>query len=68
VTDMRLKGGYLCPRCDRDFRSDACPHDWGDVASYNLDRRIREIVREEVKRLCGVNLPVDARPHRPHCR
>lgn len=68
MTDMRLKGGYLCPRCDQDFRSDACPHDWDDVVSYNQDQQIRSIVREEVNRLFGMNMPADSKPHRPTYR
>lgn len=37
-----------CPICNKYFKSDACPHSFGQVTAYENEQRIRAIVSEEL--------------------
>lgn len=39
----KLKDGYLCPVCKKDFKSDSCSHNWVDVEQKNLHDYIENI-------------------------
>jgi hypothetical protein len=43
-------GGGNCPICRKTFKSDDCPHSWGDAERRITDQRFQSAVAKEVRR------------------